>query len=50
MSLDEQGRKVGFAERVHLNQQHLASHLKSNYDFIVCGFGILRFGRRAPTG
>jgi choline dehydrogenase len=35
----DKGRKVSFAERVHLNQQQLASHLKSNYDFIICGSG-----------
>lgn len=30
---------VNFAERVRLNQQRLASELKSHYDFIVCGAG-----------
>ena len=30
---------VNFAERVRLNQQKLAFHLKSHYDFIVCGAG-----------
>jgi len=30
---------VNFAERVRLNQQKLASDLKSHYDFIVCGAG-----------
>jgi choline dehydrogenase len=30
---------VNFAERVKLNQQKLAFHLKSHYDFIVCGAG-----------
>jgi choline dehydrogenase len=30
---------VNFAERVRLNQQKLAFHLKSHYDFIVCGSG-----------
>jgi len=28
-----------FAERVRVNQQNLASKLKSHYDFIVCGSG-----------
>ncbi len=28
-----------FAERVHLNQRKLRSHLKPQYDFIVCGSG-----------
>ena len=27
-----------FAERVRLNQQKLCSELKSQYDFIVCGW------------
>src|SRR5215471_2927756 len=30
---------VNFGERVRLNQQRLASELKSHYDFIVCGAG-----------
>ena len=30
---------VNFGERVRLNQQELASKLKSHYDFIVCGAG-----------
>lgn len=30
---------VNFAEQVRLNQQKLASGLKSHYDFIVCGSG-----------
>ncbi|HKW33358.1 MAG TPA: GMC family oxidoreductase N-terminal domain-containing protein [Candidatus Acidoferrum sp.] len=30
---------VNFGERVRLNQQKLAFHLKSHYDFIVCGAG-----------
>src|SRR5262252_7353490 len=30
---------VNFGERVRLNQQKLASDLKSHYDFIVCGAG-----------
>lgn len=30
---------VNFAKRVRLNQQKLASGLKSHYDFIVCGSG-----------
>src|SRR6516225_2259361 len=30
---------VEFGERVRLNQQKLASELKSHYDFIVCGAG-----------
>lgn len=30
---------VSFVERVRLNQQKLASNLKSHYDFIVCGAG-----------
>jgi choline dehydrogenase len=30
---------VNFAEQVRLNQQKLASDLKSHYDFIVCGSG-----------
>src|SRR5262249_46858977 len=30
---------INFAERVRLNQQRLASELKSHYDFIVCGAG-----------
>src|SRR5262249_10793215 len=30
---------VNFAKSVRLNQQRLASELKSHYDFIVCGAG-----------
>src|SRR5215469_11565670 len=35
----EQNARANFAERVRLNQQKLASGLKSHYDFIVCGAG-----------
>jgi choline dehydrogenase len=31
--------QTNFSERVRLNQQRLASNLKSHYDFIVCGSG-----------
>jgi len=30
---------VNFIERVHVNQQKLAAHVKPRYDFIVCGSG-----------
>jgi choline dehydrogenase len=32
-------REPAFAERVRTNQQRLRSHLKTHYDFIVCGSG-----------
>jgi len=35
----EENVRAGFAERVRLNQQKLASGLNSHYDFIVCGAG-----------
>ena len=35
----EHSAKTDFARRVLLNQQKLASNLKSRYDFIVCGSG-----------
>src|SRR5499427_5719330 len=30
---------VNFAERVHANQRNLRSHLKTQYDFVICGSG-----------
>jgi choline dehydrogenase len=35
----ERNAQTDFSERVRLNQQKLASNLKAQYDFIVCGSG-----------
>jgi choline dehydrogenase len=35
----ERNVQTDFPERVRLNQQRLASNLKAQYDFIVCGSG-----------
>jgi choline dehydrogenase len=38
-SKNERHSAADFAERVRMNQQKLSSHLKAQYDFIVCGSG-----------
>jgi choline dehydrogenase len=38
-SIIEGQAAADFAERVRLNQEHLAANLKRHYDFIVCGSG-----------
>jgi choline dehydrogenase len=35
----ERNDRVGFSERVHLNQEALRTALKPEYDFILCGSG-----------
>jgi choline dehydrogenase len=35
----ERNDRVGFAERVHLNQEALLAALKPEYDFILCESG-----------
>jgi choline dehydrogenase len=35
----EENAQTDFAQQVRINQQKLASDLKSHYDFIVCGAG-----------
>ncbi|MDT7740771.1 MAG: choline dehydrogenase [Mycobacterium sp.] len=38
-STEAHGQAADFAERVHRNQEKLASQLQPQYDFIVCGSG-----------
>jgi hypothetical protein len=38
-SVDRQAEAANFIERVNANQQKLATDIRQQYDFIVCGLG-----------